>query len=73
MLTTTAAPGGFAYGLFDTAAPLAACLGGLALGVPAHVAVLTGVFRRLTPYEEPLELSRLVLLDEVPANTETRP
>lgn len=60
------------YGLFDTTAPPAVSLVGvLALGIPTHVAVLTGVFGRLTPYEESLELNRLVLLDEVPANTET--
>ncbi|MFD4604344.1 hypothetical protein ACFWPQ_40805 [Streptomyces sp. NPDC058464] len=43
----------------------------LALGIPTQAAVLTSVFTRLTPYEESLELSRLVLLDEVPANAET--
>ncbi|WP_189269292.1 Mom family adenine methylcarbamoylation protein [Streptomyces fuscichromogenes] len=62
----------FAYGLFDTAAPPASSLVGvLALGIPTQAAVLTSVFTRLTPYEESLELSRLVLLDEVPANAET--
>ncbi|MGW7243859.1 Mom family adenine methylcarbamoylation protein [Streptomyces sp. NPDC054804] len=62
----------FAYGLFDTAAPPASSLVGvLALGIPTQAAVLTSVFARLTPYEESLELSRLVLLNEVSANAET--
>jgi hypothetical protein len=62
----------FAYGLIDTAAPPAGQLVGvLTLGIPTQVAVLTSVFGRLTPYEESLELNRLVLLDDVPANAET--
>ncbi|MFB8776276.1 hypothetical protein [Streptomyces broussonetiae] len=46
-------------------------MGVLTLGIPTHVAVLTSVFGRLTPYGESLELNRLVLLDEVPANADT--
>ncbi|MCX4564334.1 hypothetical protein OHA02_50215 [Streptomyces phaeochromogenes] len=62
----------FAYGLVDTAALSAGQLVGvLTLGIPTQVAVLTSVFGRLAPYEESLELNRLVLLDEVPANAET--
>ncbi|MER6030655.1 hypothetical protein [Streptomyces sp. NPDC001851] len=62
----------FAYGLIDVAAPPAGRLVGvLTLGIPTQVAVLTSVFDRLVPYEESLELNRLVLLDEVPANAET--
>lgn len=36
-----------------------------------HAGVLTGAFPWLIPYAQALELSRLVLLDEVPANAET--
>jgi len=62
----------FAYGLIDTAPPPAGQLVGvLTLGIPTQVAVLTSVFSRLTPYEESLEMNRLVLLDDVPANAET--
>jgi hypothetical protein len=62
----------FAYGLIDTAAsPADRLVGVLTLGIPTQVAVLTSVFGRLTPYEESLELNRLVLLDDVPANAET--
>ncbi|MEU0899803.1 hypothetical protein [Streptomyces massasporeus] len=62
----------FVYGLIDTAAPPESSLVGvLTLGIPTQVAVLTSVFGRLTPYEESLELNRLVLLDEIPANAET--
>ncbi|MET9134762.1 hypothetical protein [Streptomyces antibioticus] len=62
----------FAYGLIDTAAPPADRLVGvLTLGIPTQAAVLTSVFSRLTSYEESLELNRLVLLDDVPANAET--
>lgn len=41
------------------------------LGVPMSRPVLTGPFPTLEPYQESLELSRLVLLDEVPANAES--
>src|SRR5262245_25151347 len=36
-----------------------------------HPRVLTGPFPHLEPYHESLELARLVLLDEVPANAES--
>lgn len=41
------------------------------LGVPMSKRVLTKPFPTLEPYRESLELSRLVLLDEVPANAES--
>ena len=57
----------FAYGLFDT---LVGQLVGVAVyAVPVNVAVLTGPFPALTPYEQSIELSRLVLLDDVPFNS----
>ncbi|MEY9987991.1 hypothetical protein ABIE67_000023 [Streptomyces sp. V4I8] len=43
----------------------------LTLGIPTQVAVLTSVFRELTPYADSLELNRLVLRDEVPANADS--
>ena len=46
-------------------------VGVVVLGVPMQERVLTNVFPDLVPYDESLELSRLVLLDEVPANAET--
>ena len=46
-------------------------VGVLVLGVPMHARVLLGPFPTLEPYHESLELSRLVLLDEVPANAES--
>ncbi|MGV9268136.1 Mom family adenine methylcarbamoylation protein [Kitasatospora sp. NPDC003701] len=46
-------------------------VGVLALGVPMARAVLTRVFPSLEPYRESVELSRLVLLDEVPSNGES--
>ena len=59
----------FAYGLFDT---LVGQLVGVAVyAVPVNVAVLTGPFPALTPYEQSIELSRLVLLDDVPFNSES--
>jgi hypothetical protein len=60
----------FAYGLFDT---LVGQLVGVAVyAVPVNVAVLTGPFLALTPYEQSIELSRLVLLDDVPFNSRSR-
>lgn len=57
------------YGLVDV---LAGRLVGVAvLGVPMRREVLTNPFPTLEPYRQSLELSRLVLLDEVPANAET--
>lgn len=41
------------------------------LGIPMQKAVLTRPFPHLEPYSESLELSRFVLLDDVPANAET--
>lgn len=41
------------------------------LGIPMSRAVLSRAFPRLEPYRESLELSRFVLLDEVPANAES--
>ncbi|MFG2845925.1 hypothetical protein ACGF12_22565 [Kitasatospora sp. NPDC048296] len=46
-------------------------VGVLALGVPMSKGVLTRVFPSLAPYRESVELSRLVLLDEVPSNGES--
>lgn len=40
-------------------------------GGPMNDLVLTNSFPHLTPYDESLELTRFVLLDEVPANAET--
>lgn len=40
-------------------------------GIPMREAVLTRAFPGLEPYTEALELSRFVLLDEVPANAES--
>lgn len=39
--------------------------------VPMSAAVLTGPLPTLTPYRQSLELARLVLLDQVPANAES--
>ena len=55
------------YGLYDGAA----LVGVMVLGIPMQAKVVTGAFPTLTPYAESLELSRLVLLDEVPANGES--
>ncbi|WP_326809625.1 hypothetical protein OG533_39440 (plasmid) [Streptomyces sp. NBC_01186] len=62
-----------AVGLYatDPRAGREGLVGVLALGVPMHPAVLTGPFPNLVPYRESLELSRLVLLDQVPANGES--
>lgn len=40
-------------------------------GVPMQAKVLTSAFPRLQPYTEALELSRFVLVDDVPANAES--
>jgi len=45
--------------------------GVLVLGVPMHPAVLTRPFPHLEPYRQSLELSRLILLDDVAANGES--
>lgn len=55
------------YGLFEDGV----LLGVLVFGVPTQRAVLTNVFTDLEPYQESLELSRLVLADRVPANGES--
>lgn len=55
------------YGLFEGEA----LVGVMVLGIPVQRAVLTNVFPGLEPYDESLELSRFVLLDEVPANAES--
>ncbi|MDX3075908.1 hypothetical protein [Streptomyces sp. MI02-7b] len=61
------------YGLYDRAASPrgGALVGVLALGVPMHATVLSGVFPDVTPYRSALELSRLVLLDSCEANSES--
>lgn len=40
-------------------------------GIPMRAEVLTSAFPRLEPYTEAVELSRFVLLDQVPANAES--
>lgn len=55
------------YGLFENGE----LVGVAVLSVPVRESVLTRVFPGLTPYEESLELGRLVLLDHVKANGET--
>jgi hypothetical protein len=57
----------FAYGMFGAGR----LVGVAVLSVPAHAGVLTGVFPALLAYRQTLELGRLVLLDEVPANAES--
>jgi hypothetical protein len=54
-------------GLFEGAR----LVGVAVLGVPMSRTVLTGPFPALEPYRQSLELSRLVLLDQVPANAES--
>lgn len=61
--------GRFAYGLFDRWRD--ELVGVAVYAVPVNVAVLTGPFPDLVPYEQSIELSRLVLLDEVPFNGES--
>lgn len=60
-------------GLFDlrTASVEPALVGVVAFGVPMSDKVLTGPFPALTPHYESIELSRLCLLDSVPANGES--
>ncbi|MEV6525011.1 hypothetical protein AB0M43_23945 [Longispora sp. NPDC051575] len=69
------------YGLLDVTGPAPSTaelavdgqrlVGVIVLGVPMNKAVLTGPFPTLVPYRESMDLARLVLLDEVPANAET--
>lgn len=58
----------FRLGLFDDANEL---VGALIYSTPVQNAVLTKVFPELEPSVESIELGRLVLLDEVPANAES--
>lgn len=46
-------------------------VGAAVLSVPMQQRVLTSVFPTLAPYDQTLELGRLVLTDPVPANAET--
>jgi len=55
------------YGLFEGPE----LVGVSVLSVPVRAEVLTGVFPQLAPYQESLELGRLVLADRVPANAES--
>jgi len=55
------------FGLFERGH----LVGVAVLGVPMSRAVLAGPFPTLEPYRQSLELSRLILLDEVPANAES--
>lgn len=57
------------YGLVDNTT--GRLVGVAVLGVPMSERVLTGPFPQLRPYRQSLELARLVLLDQVPANAET--
>lgn len=59
------------YGLFDLAGPEPVLAGVAALSVPPSLAVLTGVFPRLEPLTESLDLGRFVLVDAVPTNGES--
>lgn len=56
------------FAMFSAGGPL---VGVAVFGVPMQAAVLTNVLPDLRPYEQSLELSRLVLRDEVPANAES--
>lgn len=55
------------FGLYDGSA----LVGAAVYGIPVSRAVLSNVFPQLDPYRQSLELSRFVLLDEVPANAES--
>lgn len=57
----------FRFGLFDGDD----LVGALIYSTPSNDAVLTNVFPELEPSTESIELGRLVLLDEVPANAES--
>lgn len=62
------------FGLLDGTRPRwpeEQLVGVLVLGVPMHPRVLTRPFPRLEPYAESLELSRLLVLDEVLDNAES--
>lgn len=57
----------YRFGMFDGTE----LVGALVYSVPSQAAVLTNVYPDLEPYVESIELGRLVLLDEVPANAES--
>ena len=57
----------FRFGLHESGL----LVGVAVLSVPVAAAVLTSTFPDLEPYDEALELGRLVLLDRVPANAES--
>lgn len=59
------------FGLYDIEADSPSLVGIAAYGVPMSRGVLTLPFPTLDPYRESLELSRLVLREEVPANAES--
>ncbi|MEU0529172.1 hypothetical protein [Amycolatopsis tolypomycina] len=62
----------FQFGLFDTQAePNAQLVGVISLGNGSHPNALTNPFPQLAPYEESLDLNRMVLRDSVPANGES--
>jgi hypothetical protein len=58
-------------GLYEAADGGSRLVGVAVFGIPVQASVLTAVLPTLEPYRESLELSRFVLLDEVPANAET--
>lgn len=58
----------FRFGMYDADRQL---VGALIYSTPTNDAVLTNVFPELEPSYESIELGRLVLLDEVPANAES--
>jgi hypothetical protein len=59
------------FGLFDVSGDQPQLVGAAVYGIPVQAAVLTSTFPTLAPYTESIELSRLVLLDEVPSNAES--
>lgn len=61
----------YSYGMFDLAGDGPRLVGVAVLSVPVNKKVVTSVFPALVPFEESLELGRLVLLDEVPHDAET--
>lgn len=58
-------------GLFDVADGQPRLVGVAVFGIPVAAAVLRNAFPTLQPYSESVELSRFVLLDECPANSES--
>lgn len=55
------------YGIYEAGELLGVCV----LGIPVQTKTLTNPFPTLEPFVESLELSRLVLHDDVPANAES--